>query len=112
MFVDLFFIIAIYFLVYITWIGYIAAMQLRQRLDELHPVAKAHAYVFGIVFVLFDFIVNMTFGTMIFLDIPREFMLTQRLKRMKQEGADWQASTASWICTHLLNQFDPTGDHC
>lgn len=111
-FLTLLYISGVYTLVFLTWILYIAAMQLRDKINQLHAVAKVHAYVFGAVFLVFDVLVNLAFGTMIFLEPPQEFLLTSRLKRLKLHGNRWQKKAASWICEHLLNQFDPTGKHC
>lgn len=103
-----------YAVVFITWILYLAVMNLKRHRARLHPIAKLHAYPLLFVGVAFDFLVNVVVGTLIFLDPPQETLLTGRLKRYHRiayEGT-WRARLADWICTHLLDQFDPDGDHC
>lgn len=105
--------VAGYLLVVATWALYLAVMNLKAHLHELGPVAKAHGYMLVAVAVAFDVLVNVTIGTLIFLDRPREWLLTARLKRyVGAERATWRTALAKWICHHLLNQFDPSGKHC
>lgn len=53
---------------------------------------------------IIDFVVNVTWFTVIFLDIPREFMLTQRVERLKTK-LGYRGKLASLICK-LLNHFE------
>ena len=59
-----------------------------------------------------DIATNLSVATLIFADMPREALVTDRLKRYKAGPADWRRSLAEWACDHLLDPFDPTGDHC
>jgi hypothetical protein len=102
--------VAFYILTLLTWLFYIAIMHLRLVRDRLHPFAKVNAYILLFFGLLLDVAVNVLVGTVVFADLPREWLLTERLKRMKREGKWWQRMTAYWICEHLLNQFDE--GHC
>lgn len=103
----------IYLFVLVCWALYLSVMQLRRVRDSLHPVAKANAHVLLFIGLLFDLVLNVVIGSILFWDVPREWTLTKRLKRCHIEFAGtWRVSIARWICAHLLNQFDSTGDHC
>jgi hypothetical protein len=104
-----------YALVVMTWVFYLAAMNLMPHLKTMHPIARAHAYAVVVIALALDVVINVIVGTVLFLDPPRELLLTNRLKRYQLDarwGGTWRASLAFWLCTHLLDQFDPNGDHC
>ena len=111
-----YFILIVYGIFVGTWALYVASMQFRHFKDKLHPVAKAHAYLIGGVMVALDFVVNILISIPL-LELPRwdqeEFLLSPRLKRWnRKESNEWRTKVAAWICEHLLNQFDHSGDHC
>lgn len=63
--------------------------------------------------VVFDTIMNWTIFTVITLDLPREAFVTTRLKRYRAQFTNnWRKSFATFICTKILNPFDPTKHHC
>jgi hypothetical protein len=99
-----------YILLLLTWLFFIAIMHLRIVRYSLHPFAKVNAYILLFFGLLLDVAANVIVGTALFMDIPREWLLTDRLKRMKREGKWWQKVIAYWVCEHLLNQFD--AGHC
>lgn len=98
-----------YALFLITWVFYLAIMNLKAVRHDLHPVAKANAYVLLVIGYVLDVALNITVGTVIYLDLPREPLFTGRLQRLKQKGG-WRGDMARWMCEHLLNQFDV--GHC
>jgi hypothetical protein len=55
-----------------------------------------------------DFIVNVTWFTVIFLDIPKEYLLTKRIERLKHD-LGWRGKLANMLCL-LLNKIQP--NHC
>lgn len=62
--------------------------------------------------LLMDFVGNVTLATVIFLDIPRETLVTTRLQRYVAGNDGWRKSVAVYVCENLLDVFDPTGEHC
>lgn len=98
-----------------TWIFYIAGMHLFYLKDQLHPVAKFHAYIVGGILILLDVILNIVVSIPL-LEIPQwhkgEFLLSPRLERWKKNDYGCRSKIAFWLCEHLLNQFDLYGDHC
>lgn len=108
------------------WVLYLALMNLAPHRDTLHPVVKAVSkglLVFGYVYDCL--ILNFVIGSLLFLEPPKikgvrgwagktEWMLTDRLKRWHNIELinERNYHVARWICTNLLNKFDPKGDHC
>ena len=108
-------ILIVYGILVLTWGLYVASMQFRHFKDKLHPVAKAHAYLIGAVMIALDFVINIVMSVPL-LELPRwdkgEFLLSPRLKRWNKHNDSWRTDIAAWLCEHLLNQFDRSGDHC
>lgn len=101
-----------YMLLVVTWVLYLAIMNLAEHRDRLHWFARINAY--GIVLPIgyvFDAALNLLVCA-IFLRWPRDWLLTGTLKRNIAVDQGWRCATAAWICEHLLNQFDPKGKHC
>ncbi|NIP73025.1 MAG: hypothetical protein GWO16_08345 [Gammaproteobacteria bacterium] len=105
----IYFALSCYALVVLTWLFYIAVMHLRRVRHELHPVARAHAYVLLAVGLALDLALNVVVGTILFLEPPHDPLFTGRLQRWKGR-AGRRGAIARWICEHLLEQFDP--GHC
>lgn len=65
---------------------------------------KAVMYIGAII----DFVVNVTWFSVIFLDVPKEYLLTKRVERLKSSEG-YRGKLASIICK-LLNFIQP--NHC
>jgi hypothetical protein len=61
-----------------------------------------------VVGAVVDVVVNVTWFTVIFWDRPREFLLTQRVERLKSKGG-YRGWLAKHLC-RLMNHFQP--GHC
>lgn len=98
---------------YVTWILYQAVMNLKRARDA-GTIPKA-AYYLGLpvlyLGLLVDCLVNVVFVTPLFLELPKEFLITQRLKRHYYFGKGWRRSLAAWFAANLLDPFDPDGNH-
>jgi hypothetical protein len=101
-------------ILYALWIFYLASMNLKRAKDAntLPFGAVIFGYPVVIVGVLMDCFVNLTICTVIFLEWPRELLVTGRVSRLEATGTGWRQSTAKWFCDNLLNAFDPSGKHC
>lgn len=99
---------------YATWVFYLAVMALMRARDAgmLSPVALVLAYPVVAVGLVLDFTLHVVVGTALFLDLPREWLLTQRLSRLIRKDDGWRGDLAAWLCAHLLDTFDPDGSHC
>lgn len=97
-----------------SWVLYIAIMGLARVRHDLHPVAKFNTYciILPVGYFVDACILNPFFCLLVFHRIPRNWLLTGTLKRVKAVDTTWRYDAAAWICAHLLNQFDPKGKHC
>lgn len=85
----------------------------RAHLDgRLTPVTKVLAAPWVVLGFALDAAVNIIIATVVFLELPREFLVTTRLQRHILHSHGWRGHLATWICDHLLDVFDPTGNHC
>jgi len=107
-------IIALYLFFVLGWVLYIAVMGLKRVRDQLHPFARFNAYLVLFVFgypwdLVMNLLVCLAMGR-----VPRDWILTGTLQRIRysEPSGSRREAVASWICEHLLNQFDPTGRHC
>jgi hypothetical protein len=64
--------------------------------------------IITIIGAIIDFVVNVTWFSIIFLDVPKEWLLTERVERLKQSSG-YRQRLASLLCK-LLNYFE--AGHC
>ena len=104
-------IIIYFYLIFMgTWVFYLALMNLKRHKDNLSDVALFMGRQVLFVGFMFDFTLNMLM-TIPFMQAPRELVLTSRLKR-NMSDTGYRGKLARWICTELLDRFDPSGKHC
>lgn len=98
---------------YVVWIGYLGMCSLKRAKDNgtISKPALVLAYPALILFVVADAAWNITAGSLIFVEVPREWLFTHRLSRLKKSEG-WRAKVATFICSNLLDTFDPAGTHC
>lgn len=95
-------------LAFVTWIFYLAVMQLKARRHALPPVAEKLGYAVLVLGYVCDFLFNLA-STFIFLELPRELLFTGRVSRLKK-GDGWRADLAHWVCDNLLSPIEE--GHC
>ena len=107
---------ALYLVAYLWgfWAIYVMVMglyraRLAGRLRGLNLVLAIPLLILGLVV---DVLANVFIATPLFLDLPREALVTTRLQRYKATESGWRRVVAEKICEGLLDVFDPTGDHC
>ncbi len=104
--------VLIYTLLMLTWVLYLAIMNLSGHRDSLRGFARFNAYCVVLpIGYLFDGALNLIVCG-IFLRRPRDWLLTGTLKRYLNTDNGWRCAVAAWVCTNLLNPFDPKGTHC
>lgn len=98
---------------WLFWALYVLVMGLyRAHLDKrLGRTAKVLGFPFVALGFAMDVAANLTLAALVFLEIPREWLVTLRLQRHIR-GKGWRRDLAHWICSKLLDPFDPTGKHC
>lgn len=95
---------------YALWLLFLAVMALNWRWHALPKAVRAIALPAVLVSVLLDVLFNLTLGTLLFLDLPRQWTFSQRVGSYKRRF-DWRAPLAAWICDNLLDPFE-AGGHC
>lgn len=100
--------------IWVFWALFVMVMGFyRAKLDgRLTGILLYLAFPWYVLGWAIDFVSQMTLATVIFLDLPREALVTTRLQRYVAGPTGWRRSTAVWICESLLDVFDPSGDHC
>ena len=95
------------------WGVYVLVMGLyRAHMDKrLSGPSKALAVPFVAFGYFMDALTNWTIACVVFIDPPQEVLVTTRLRRYLA-GFGWRKQMAEWVCTKLLDPFDPTGRHC
>lgn len=98
------------------WLLYVFTMGLYRAFLSGRLKGLSLAMCSPVVFLAFvmDFIAQMTIFTIAFLELPRELLVTYRLRRYMRDlpAVHWRRRWADYLCHHLLDPFDPTGGHC
>lgn len=107
-------VVAVLLSAWVFWMLYVYTMglyraKLSGRLKGL-PLVLASPAV-AVAFAL-DFVFQVTVFTVAFLDWPREWLVTARLRRYLRGPDGWRRRWADYFCHHLLDPYDPTGQHC
>lgn len=98
---------------------YLAVMALRRAQGDgrLGWAPRALGLPIVLLGLAIDVALNLALASVVLVELPRltgpapEWLLTTRLKRLVR-GESWRSRVARWVCTHLLDAFDPSGCHC
>ena len=106
---GVFLLLWIFFSLYVLIMGFYRAYLNK----ELTIYTKLMAAPWVVLGAGVDVFCNITVASLFFLELPHEFLVTQRLTRYKlQEPTSWRGQVAGWLCANLLDYFDPHGIHC
>lgn len=96
------------------WGMYVLVMGIyRAHLDRrLKGLVLVLSLPFVAIGCLMDVFANVTIASLVFLEPPREWLVTDRLQRHMHKSTGWRFWLAKYICDHLLDVFDPSGNHC
>ena len=104
--------VVLYGLIATMWPLYLAGMNMKRNRDKLTWETKLVAYPVFAFGLLWDVVFNMIYGTVVYLEIPREGLFTKRCQR-HLKSTDWRQKVAHWHCHVWLNPFDPDEEgHC
>jgi len=96
-----------------TWIFYLAFMNLKRNKDKIHPIIRNLFIPLYVIALLLDVLFNITVGSLMFLERPKEWLFTSRCERHKAESKGWRLRNATLTCAYMLNPFEPSIDgHC
>ena len=97
---------------YGLWIGYLAltnADRVRAA-GQMTPVARVLITPALLVFGALDVLVNVTIGSILYLELPRRWTLSQRAASHYRADT-WRGNISRWLGHNVLNAYDRTGDH-
>ncbi len=107
---------------YAFWVLYVLIMgvyraYLAKRLTPFMLILSAPFVIAGGVL---DVVANLTIATIVCLEFPQEWLVTQRFIRYTHRPGvptdswiwKWRTGLAKYICDNLLDVFDPDGNHC
>lgn len=99
---------------YALWLHYLAVMALMRARDAgtLTPWARRLGYPILFVGYGLDFLVNVFVLSFLLLEVPREWLVTARLSRHINGAPGYRQSFSAWVCSNLLDAYDPSGCHC
>lgn len=99
---------------YPLWICYLAVMGLQRARDAGTLTRDARILGTPMLYIglLIDFLYNVVICTVLFLELPRELLVTSRVSRHKLHGQGFRKELATWICVNMLDPYDPDGCHC
>lgn len=97
-----------FWMIYILVMGLYRAY-LDKRLSKLMIVLVSPVLLLGL---LFDVLANVTVATILFWEFPKEALVTTRLSRYIKTDTTWRRRHSKWVCTKLLDPFDPSNNHC
>jgi hypothetical protein len=94
----------------VAWVMYYIIMGLKKRKPEImdNPMARVLAVLFVFAGVIVDVFYNLTVGSIIFFQIPKQLLFTTRLQDNMYTGG-WRSKLANTLCS-VLDRLDP--DHC
>lgn len=70
------------------------------------------SFPFVVLGYFIDVFANITIASAVFMEFPRELLVTSRLKRYVSQCSGWRCRVAKYICDNILDPFDPRGEHC
>lgn len=96
----------LFFIIYVASMGMVRA----HKEDKLNVLLWILCLPFVALSWLIDVLHNMTLFTVIFLEVPKELTVTDRLKRHSKQKT-FRGKLSNWIADTLLNPFDYSGNH-
>lgn len=103
----------LFLLLYLGWVFYLAVMGLKRARDE--GTLTRTTYVFGYpvlwLGLVLDVFLNATALSLVFFEPPKEWLMTQRLKRhARYTDRPRSVRIVRWF-RQFLDPFDPKGKH-
>ena len=97
---------------YLFFIMYVASMgMIRAHAEKkLNGVLWVLCLPFVAISIVLDFINNMIVFSLLYFELPKEWLVTERLKRHVKQHT-FRGKLSRWIGETILNPFDHSGDH-
>jgi hypothetical protein len=91
-----------------TWILYLAIMNLQRCRDN--GTLPDFSRKIGTP-LLYVGLFNVIWITVLFVDLPPDWLITGRLKKYVHGPDGWRKNLAHWFAANMLDPFDPSGKH-
>jgi len=106
------YILGVLYAAFIAYLAFVTIYKARRlgRLATLAWPVKGLAYSLVIVGFGLDVGFNATLGSLMFLEVPRQWLFTTRCESYLNDRT-WRGWLARWICNNALDPFEE-GGHC
>lgn len=103
---------------FFLWFLFATLMRLRDKREKFLKrswqwwMISLVGYPLLVVGYPYDVAYNLTYGTLMFWQLPRrwEWTFTSRLQRLVHDRKTWRGAEARWLCRYLVEPWD--ADHC
>jgi len=97
---------------YALWVFFLACMNLKRAKEAGQLTRRALVLGTPVLWIgyLLDAFVNATLMTIVMVELPREWLVTDRLARHHRTSTGWRLHVVKWF-EPLLDPYDPSGDH-
>ncbi len=99
---------------YLLFVFYLAVMNIKGVNDSTPLTGVTRIAGLSVLYpgLFLDALVNLVVLTVVFVELPREYLVTSRLSRHIKDTDGWRKKLSVFICSKLLDKFDPRGCHC
>lgn len=105
-------IVSAYLLMAFVHMSYVYAMGLKWARDNGGIPWPVYVFIAptAVVMIPFYVMLNLSLGSLFFLEFPRSLRFTERCQRHMDDDT-WRGSQARWWCRNFLDPFEE-GGHC
>lgn len=94
----------------IFWLIFVNVMIAKDNRENIPKIFHPFLILFAVFGLVYDVVFNLILGTIIFLELPKEWTLTHRMQRLLLTDDTYRFKLALFVCRKLVEPWDP--DHC
>lgn len=98
----------------LLWVIFVNLMALKKAAENATGYQQGMLYAIGypafLVGYVYDVIFNITYGSIMFLEFPTQWTLTERMQYHIKYTHGYRRNLAIFICRYLVEPWDP--GHC
>ncbi len=96
---------------WLLWVFFLAVMNLKENQNNLKGFVRACGLFTLFVGRVIDLVVQVGPASILWLELPRELTVSDRVARLVKEGHGYRYNLAVWFRSNLLAPFDKSGSH-
>ena len=96
--------------VFALYVSIMKMREIKETIYTLHWPVRWACYSIVFVGVILNTALNWIFLTVAFVELPHEFLSTDRVIRHLRHSTGWRQKRAKYFCDNWLSPFDPS--HC